>query len=103
MKPLSDTQEIARRFNEDEAAWQRFLLDCVFGDRQVRAALVNEFERVTIAAYFLLISIAERWLAKDECAGRGNQGYSQAMWLTDKWARFGSPIYRSSAQGLAWI
>jgi hypothetical protein len=24
MRPLSDTQEIARRFNEDEAIWQRF-------------------------------------------------------------------------------
>ncbi len=24
MKPLSDTQEIARRFNEDEAVWRRF-------------------------------------------------------------------------------
>jgi len=24
MKPLIDTQEIARRFNEDEAVWRRF-------------------------------------------------------------------------------
>jgi hypothetical protein len=24
MKPLSDTQDSARRFNEDEAVWQRF-------------------------------------------------------------------------------
>jgi hypothetical protein len=24
MKPLSDPQELARRFNEDEAVWRRF-------------------------------------------------------------------------------
>jgi len=24
MKPMSDAQELARRFNEDEAVWQRF-------------------------------------------------------------------------------
>jgi len=24
MKPLVDTQELARRFNEDEAVWRRF-------------------------------------------------------------------------------
>jgi len=24
MKPLIDTQELARRFNEDEAVWRRF-------------------------------------------------------------------------------